>query len=70
MMQKGIVDRLFIQETIKSLNLFHDKIIDHSGGLRGTRDEGGLYNSITKILIYQEKHSEDPSLVGTYVYIK
>jgi len=44
-----MIDKEFLNETLLSLVAFHDKIIENSGGTKGVRDLGGLYNSIYKI---------------------
>src|SRR3989344_8782191 len=68
MIKSGIVDKEFLNETILSLIAFHDKIIENSGGMKGVRDQGGLYNSIYKIFSYQERHKNDPASVAAFVY--
>ncbi len=58
---KGIV--LKMEKTIINL---HDTIIKLSGGEYGVRDEGGIYNSIYKLLSYQHKNSQNPEKIGAF----
>lgn len=55
---------LKIKETIINV---HDAIIKLSGGERGMRDEGGLYNSTYKILNHQDKHKDEPTSLGAFI---
>ncbi len=68
MFGKERFSRTFLKEVLEAISTLHDRIISHSGGTKGTRDEGGLYHSTYKILLYQEDHSEDPASVGAFVY--
>ncbi len=63
-----MIDKEFLNETIVSLLDFHDRIIENSGGTKGVRDQGGLYNSIYKIFSYQDRHTNDPASVAAFVY--
>ncbi|HLC98196.1 MAG TPA: type II toxin-antitoxin system death-on-curing family toxin [Candidatus Nanoarchaeia archaeon] len=67
-MSKTKVTKEFIQETAALVSRLHDTIIEQSGGTKGVRDEGGLYHSVYKIVLYQEEYSEDPASVGALVY--
>ncbi|RLG16289.1 hypothetical protein DRN69_01175 [Candidatus Pacearchaeota archaeon] len=53
-----------IKETIVNI---HDAIIKLSGGERGIRDEGGIYNSTYKILNHQNKHRKNPTSLGAFI---
>ena len=44
----------------------HDRIIDVSGGEYGVRDEGGIYNSIYKLLNHQNKNQRNPIKIGAF----
>jgi death on curing protein len=50
----------------KIINL-HEHIIGRSGGEKGIRDEGGIYNSSFKILKFVNKKYDKPSHIGAYV---
>ena len=58
---KGIV--LKMEETIINI---HNTIIKLSGGEYGIRDEGGIYNSIYKLLNYQNKNQKNPEIIGAF----
>lgn len=68
MFGKKTVSRDYIEKSYVLISQLHDKIIEHSGGVKGIRDAGGLYHSLHRILIYQEEHSADPISVGAFVY--
>ena len=59
---------IFVEQTFQVVSKLHEKIINYSGGEKGIRDKGGLYNSVYKILNFQEKHTDDPVSVGAFVY--
>jgi len=44
----------------------HEAIIKLSGGENGIRDEGGIYNSIYKLLNHQAKNQCNPSSIGAF----
>lgn len=52
-----------MKETIINI---HNAIINISGGEKGIRDEGGIYNSTYKLLNYQYKNRKDPTSVGAF----
>ena len=58
---KGMV--LKIEETIINI---HNTIIKLSGGETGLRDQGGIYNSVYKLLNYQYKHQNNPENIGAF----
>ena len=58
---KGIV--LKMEETIINI---HNTIIKLSGGEMGVRDEGGIYNSIYRLLNYQYKNQDNPENIGAF----
>lgn len=62
------VSRSWIEANYNKIVLIHNKIIECSGGEKGVRDSGGLYNSLYKIFKYQLKRITDPSSVGAFVY--
>ena len=62
------VGRFFIEQIIQVITNLHRAIIVKSGGEMGVRDEGGLYNSVCKILNFQKKYENDPISVGAFVY--
>ncbi|MFH1591777.1 MAG: type II toxin-antitoxin system death-on-curing family toxin [Candidatus Woesearchaeota archaeon] len=45
---------------------FHNAIIQMSGGERGVRDEGGIYNSTHKLLNHQYKNQRNPTSIGAF----
>lgn len=58
---KGIV--LKMEEMIIKI---HDTIIKLSGGDLGIREEGGIYNSIYKLLKHQSKNQGSPESIGAF----
>lgn len=62
------VSKEFVDKTVEFLSEFHDLIIEESGGMKGVRDLGGLYNSVYKILRYRKRHPDKPVSVGAFVY--
>jgi death-on-curing family protein len=69
MVEKEIkVSEVFIEQIIEVITNLHETIIVQSGGEKGIRDKGGLYNSIYKILYFQEKQADDPVSVSAFVY--
>ncbi len=52
-----------MKETIINI---HNTIIKLSGGELGLRDEGGIYNSIYKLLNYQYKNQNNPENIGAF----
>lgn len=55
---------LKIQETIINI---HNAIIKLSGGEKGIREQGGIYNSTYKLLNYQNKYKKDPTKIGAFI---
>jgi len=45
----------------------HNTIITISGGEKGIREKGGVYNSTYKLLNYQARHHNDPCSVGSFI---
>ena len=66
--EENRVSKAFIENVIGVIENLHINIIIQSGGEQGVRDEGGLYNSVYKILRYQNIHNKDPISVGSFVY--
>ncbi len=58
---KGVVIKM--QETIIKI---HDTIIKLSGGEYGVRDEGGIYNSTSKLISHQYKNQRNPESIGAF----
>jgi death-on-curing protein len=58
---KGIVLKMKI-----TIIKIHDTIIKLSGGEYGVRDDGGIYNSIYKLLKYQHKNQMNPKKIGAF----
>lgn len=56
-----------VQLLVKEIIRTHDNIIKFSGGLEGTREEGGIYNSTLKIINYKLTHKEDPVGLGALI---
>jgi death-on-curing protein len=52
-----------MEETIINI---HNTIIKLSGGEKGIRDEGGIYNSVYKLLNYQYKNQIHPENIGAF----
>ena len=44
----------------------HDGIIGISGGEGGIRDEGGIHNSLYKLLNYQNRNKNTPQNIGAF----
>lgn len=55
-----------IKETCEVLIELQDLIIDVSGGVKGVRDDGGIYNSVSKIVSKQNKMN--PFELCAYAY--
>jgi death on curing protein len=55
---------LKLRETIINI---HNKIIEISGGEKGIREDGGIYNSTYKLLNYQEKNKNNPVDIGAFI---
>jgi len=55
-----------IVPTSDTIIKFHDEIIKKSGGELGVRDDGGIYNSISKLLNHQQKNRRDPESIGAF----
>lgn len=55
---------LKIKETIINV---HNAIIKLSGGEKGIREDGGIYNSAYKLLAHQNKHKKDPTSIGAFI---
>lgn len=53
-----------MEETIINIQ---NNIIKRSGGERGIRDEGGIYNSTCKLLSHQFRHKNDPLSIGAFI---
>ncbi|MCX6742506.1 MAG: type II toxin-antitoxin system death-on-curing family toxin [Candidatus Pacearchaeota archaeon] len=58
---KGIV--LKMKDMIVGI---HNKIIELSGGERGIRDDGGIYNSTYKLLNHQYRNQRRPTSIGAF----
>ncbi|MEN7982278.1 MAG: Fic family protein [Nanoarchaeota archaeon] len=52
-----------MEDTIVNI---HNTIIKLSGGANGVRDRGGVYNSIYKLLNYQDKNKNNPEKIGAF----
>ncbi len=59
---KGIV-----QKTKKQILIFHDNIIILTGGLQGTRDDGGLENATLKIITKIDKNHKRQTKLGAFI---
>ncbi|MFH1787460.1 MAG: Fic family protein [archaeon] len=44
----------------------HDRIIELSGGEKGVREEGGIYNSTFKLINHQYKNQRNPIKIGAF----
>lgn len=53
-MRKGFID-------------LHDAIIKISGGEKGVREDGGIYNSTYKLLNHQNKYRKEPIKLGALI---
>ena len=62
------ISKDFVEKSFQLISELHNAIINTSGGEHGIRDDGGLYNSVYKILRYQENNNNDPVSVGAFVY--
>lgn len=45
----------------------HDRIIEISGGEKGIREDGGIYNSTYKLLNHQHKNQKNPTSIGAFI---
>lgn len=63
-----MVSKEFVDGAIAFLEKYHDLIIAYSGGMKGVRDSGGLYNSVYKILLSLRRREDNPVYVGAFVY--
>jgi len=52
---------------VKNVINIHGKIIVQSGGLPGVREDGGIYNSVVKMLKYQARHRGDVIGLGASI---
>ena len=52
----------------KLIEDLHHIIIIKSGGEKGIRDQGGIYNSIYKIWMYNLKHFDNPIKIGAFIF--
>jgi death-on-curing protein len=52
-----------MQETFINI---HNRIIEISGGEKGIREEGGIYNSTYKLLNHQHKNQRNPTSIGAF----
>lgn len=68
MVEKAVVSKEFVEKTVEFLSKYHDIIVEHSGGMKGVRDLGGLHHSVYKILMYQKRREDNPIAVGAFVY--
>ena len=57
----GIVIKM--EETIINI---HNTIIKLSGGEYGVRDDGGIYNSTSKLINHQYKNQRNPESIGAF----
>lgn len=55
---------LNLQETIIGI---HNAIIKLSGGEKGIRDDGGLYNSTYRLINHQARYQNNPLSIGTFI---
>lgn len=62
------ITKEFIIKTIKLVINLHNTIIIKSGGEKGIRDQGGLYNGVSRILEFQNKNESKPFDVAAFVY--
>ncbi len=59
--------REVILRLVKEIIRTHTNIIKLSGGLKGTREAGGIYNSTSKMLNYQLRHRGDSIGLGAFI---
>jgi len=63
------ISRRYVEENYEAVSKVHNKIIEVSGGEKGIRDKGGLYNSVYNILKCMERYGyKDPASIGAFVY--
>ena len=60
------VDKGFILKMTETVINVHDAIIRLSGGTQGIRDQGGVYNSVYKLLNHQNKNKNKPISIGAF----
>jgi len=62
--KKGL--KKLIEGMNKMIKNIHNGIIRISGGENGIRDEGGIHNSLYKLLSYQNRNKTNPSNIGAF----
>ncbi len=62
------ISKFFVEQSYLVLLKLHEDIISLSGGEQGVRDEGGLYHSVYKILLYQERFEEQPGKIASLIF--
>src|SRR3989344_6489814 len=64
----GEVTKEKVSNWTNLLKQIHPLIILRSGGIGGIRDEGGLYNSVYRVLTFLQKHPGHSYLIAAYIY--
>lgn len=64
---RKILSRQLVLKMTETITHIHDAIINLSGGIKGIRDEGGVYNSTYKLLHYQNKYKKNPIDLGAFI---
>lgn len=62
------ISKEFVEQYKNQIIKLHDFIINSSGGEKGIRDDGGLYNAACKILNYYLKHYNSKTKVGAFIF--
>lgn len=62
------ISKEFIEKIKLVMIGLHRSIIENSGGERGIRDEGGIYNAVYKVFNYMKKEFKHPAKVGAFVF--
>jgi death on curing protein len=60
------ISKVFVLKMEETIINIHNAIISISGGEKGIRDEGGIYNSTYKLLNHQYKNQKNPTSIGTF----
>jgi death-on-curing protein len=56
-----------IQKVKEQIIRFHDNIIETTGGLQGTRDDGGIGFAVTKLLDKIDKNPKAQTKLGSFI---
>jgi len=61
------ISKDFVLKMSEMIANIHNAIIELSGGVKGIRDEGGIYSSTYQLLNHQTKKRKNPTSVGAFI---